>query len=597
MDAPVPVKRRACVACTVAKAKCTPQTTNLCQRCGRLGKSCTYLDLPQTKRKHKVAPRRVEALEQRVDQLMSQLAALTQQSMKTPSDHLNPPTNDSASTHDPELDSVDTDALIDAAQDPSHGPDPPTTSAMEGQPSIVDRGLLSEAEGERLVTSFKCDFVNKFPFVLLQPGETADSLRRTQPFLFLCVVAATMGSVVPLRRIVADEIMKHVTLRIVARSERNLELLRGLLVHSAWYSYPAERHHPRLLLLIQFCVSISHDLGLHKKANLTSDEQRALLGTYWLSSSLCGTLGRPTNMKRNIRIDECIRSLASTEHLSDRLVANFIHLQSFLATVDDVYASIQASGGIVQVQVMQGSLQRQLNDVKASVEQSRSNSLLLTESTIRIELKFMEVRLEEISLREELWIMEPANAVRINMLMNLVQRSKELIYTIRTLLMSGIGQMTITTHGRLCTAVGYIPTAVFILLNLITSSIESATEAQAQAVVDMADYPNLITELANTLDTRFEGMSAAEKDADVVGSLCSKMRQLARAYPYQVRFIIGHALSQDVRQDASMMEVSPDNIAMTPQVWPSIYGDLDGLFSIDEIQWDSLLSNFTGITS
>lgn len=73
-----------------------------------------------------------------------------------------------------------------------------------------------------------------------------------------------------------------------------------------------------------------------------------------------------------------MRSLASTEHLSDRLVANFIHLQSFLATVDDVYASIQASGGIVQIQVMQGSLQRQLNDVKASVEQSLSNSLLLT---------------------------------------------------------------------------------------------------------------------------------------------------------------------------------------------------------------------------
>lgn len=83
-------------------------------------------------------------------------------------------------------------------------------------------------------------------------------------------------------------------------------------------------------------------------------------------------------MKRNFQIDECIRSLASTEHLSDRLIANFIHLQSFLATVDDVYASIQASGGAVQVQVMQGSLQRQLNDVKTYVEQGLSNSPLLT---------------------------------------------------------------------------------------------------------------------------------------------------------------------------------------------------------------------------
>ncbi|KAJ5993843.1 transcriptional regulator family: Fungal Specific TF [Penicillium sp. IBT 35674x] len=598
MDAPVPVKRRACVACTAAKAKCTPRANNLCQRCGRLGKSCTYLDLPQTKRKHKVAPSRVETLEQRVDQLMSQLAALTQQSVKTPSDTLNPPTHDSASTHDADLDSIDSDALVYAAQDPSHGPDPPTTSAMEGQPSIVDRGLLSEAEAERLITSFKCDFVSKFPFVLLQRGETADTLRRTQPFLFLCVVAATMGSVLPLRKIVTDEIMKHVTSRIVARSERNLELLRGLLVHSAWYSYPAERHHPRLLLFTQFCVSISHDLGLHKKADPTSDEQRALLGTYWLSSSLYGTLGRPMNMKRNSQMDECMRSLASTEHLSDRLIATFIHMQSFLATVDDVYASIQASGGTVQIIVMQGSLQRQLNDVKAFVEQGLSNSPLLTaENAIRTELKYMEVRLEEISLREELWIMEPANAGRINMLMNMIQRSKELIYTIRNLWVSENGQMTVTTSGRLCAAVGYIPTAVFTLLNLITGSVESATEAQAQAVVDMADYPSLITELANTLDTRFEGMSAAEKDADVVGSLCSKMRQLARGYPYQVRSIIGNALAQDVRQDVSMVEIPLNDVAMAPQIWPSIYGDLDGMFPIDDIQWDYLLSSFTGVTS
>lgn len=60
MSSPISaIKRRACVACTTAKAKCTPQAANLCQRCARLGKSCTYLDLPQTKRKQrqKAAPR------------------------------------------------------------------------------------------------------------------------------------------------------------------------------------------------------------------------------------------------------------------------------------------------------------------------------------------------------------------------------------------------------------------------------------------------------------------------------------------------------------------------------------------------------------
>lgn len=223
-------------------------------------------------------------LERKVDQLTSQLDVLTRQNGQISPHTSNLPTNDSGSSHSPDPDSANIAALLDAAKDPSHGLDPPTSSVLEGQPSIVDRGLLSEAEAERLLTSFQLDFVPKFPFVLIAHGETAARLRDREPFLFLCVVSATLGSAYSLRKTVTEEIIKHVTLRIVTRSERNLELLRGLLVHSAWYSYPAERYHPQLLLLVQFCVSILHDLRLHTKPGPSLDEQRALLGTYWLSA-------------------------------------------------------------------------------------------------------------------------------------------------------------------------------------------------------------------------------------------------------------------------------------------------------------------------
>lgn len=241
---------------------------------------------------------RVELLEKKVNQLLSQLATLTQQQNgQTLSPHTSTndslPTNSNTngdlhiSSHDSSSQGTSTDtdiaALLDAAKDPSHGPNPPTSSVLAGQPSLVDRGLLSPAEAERMLTIFKADFAAKFPFVLIPRGQTADQLRVQEPFLFLCVVAATMGSAHPLRKIAAEEIMNHVTSRIVARSERNLELLRGLLVHCAWYTYPAEKYHPRLLLLIQLCVAILHDLGLHRRSGLGVDEQRALLGTYWLS--------------------------------------------------------------------------------------------------------------------------------------------------------------------------------------------------------------------------------------------------------------------------------------------------------------------------
>jgi hypothetical protein len=79
--------------------------------------------------------------------------------------------------------------------------------------------------------------------------------------------------------------MQHVTSRIVAGSERNLGLLRALLVLCAWYRYPAQRGNVQLVLLLDLCVTMAYDLGLHRKrGGLTMDEQRALLGTYWVST-------------------------------------------------------------------------------------------------------------------------------------------------------------------------------------------------------------------------------------------------------------------------------------------------------------------------
>ncbi|KAJ5388645.1 hypothetical protein N7509_011186 [Penicillium cosmopolitanum] len=588
------IKRRACVACTTAKAKCTPKAENLCQRCARLGKACTYLDLPQTKRKRKATPSRVEVLENKVDQLTSQLVALTQQNGQTPSSTLTPLTNDPSSYYDPKLDSREIAALIDAATEPSHGSEPPTSSGLEGQPSIVDRGLLSEVEAEHLLATFRLDLVPKFPFVWIGHDETAARLKNREPFLFLCVVSATMGSPHRLRKIVADEIMKHVTLRIVTRSERNLELLRGLLIHIAWYSYPAEKYHPRFVLLIQICVSMFYDLGLHKKPDLNLDEQRALLGTYWLSAGSYGVLGRPVMIKHDGRIDECMQSLRSTENVSDSWIAPFIHIQSFLTMMDEVHASMQTGGGKALVQVTCGSLQRHFNSVRTRVENDIAGCPSPTVNAIRTEIMYAEIGLHELSLREEMWILEPASTIRTTMLMGMIQKTKELILTIKTIPTSEIGQMVINTCARICAAVGYLSRAALTLLKLITSSNDSDRETQVQAVVEAADYSNLVTELAIVLETRLLGMSAADKETDIVGSLCSKMRLLARCYPYQVREIVGNVPSQ--AQDDSIKEVDADGVAITPQVWPSIYGDLDDMLPVDDMQWDSLLRSFTGFS-
>lgn len=147
----------------------------------------------------------------------------------------------------------------------------------------MEQGLITAEEAKSLVDEFCANFLTKFPFAALSCIETADHLKDEAPFLLLCIVGVAMRIGHPVRKTIMEEIMKHISLRIVTHSERSLILLRGLLIHCAWYSYPALKNHPQLLLLVQLCVSMVYDLGLHKKAQLKGEEKRALLGTYWLS--------------------------------------------------------------------------------------------------------------------------------------------------------------------------------------------------------------------------------------------------------------------------------------------------------------------------
>ena len=207
------------------------------------------------------------------------------------------------------------------------------------------------------------------------------------------------------------------------------------------------------------------------------------------------------------------------------------------------------------------------------------------------------MRLEELSLREQLWTGESNSAFRVNMLMTMIQKGREVIHTIRNLPKSEIAEMTIITSAHICAAVGYIPTAVMSILNNITNVEVPIMDAEVQAVLEAADYPHVVADLANALDTRLVGMSAADREWDITGSLCSKMRLLARCYPYQVKAIVGSTLSKDVGQSMSLVDAaqsSEDSIA--PQLWSSTEGNgeiPEDMLPIDEIQWESFLSDFT----
>ncbi|TFB07322.1 hypothetical protein CCMA1212_000493 [Trichoderma ghanense] len=576
------IKRRACVTCTKAKSKCEPRTDNLCQRCARLGKQCVYLDLPERKRRRKDDDGRVDALESRIEELTAQLSAIRSGQTITASsisqDETTAATGSSASLQEADHSAAadgNADSL-DAESDGYHGRPPPTTSILEGIPDIVDRGFLTTAEAEALIARFASSFVPNFPFVVLPPSQrSAHHLRRREPLLFLAVVSAVVPSAHPLRKLLADEIMQHVTSRVVAGSERNLGLLRALLVLCAWYRYPAQRGNVQLVLLMDLCVTVAYDLGLHRKRGvLTMDEQRALLGTYWVSTSLPRVINRPTAMTRSKRIDECCDNMASsTEYPSDRCIRPMILTQSFISSVDASFKGLEDEDGALHqeslIKVMVGAHLRQFDALKATLDEELSKCPDYTANTFRCTMHYANMAIRDTALNDESLpsSAEPSFATspfRTSLLWHLLRHSKALIDAYIAIPDAQMPQITVFTLAQLCASLVILPRSVSALLKLIankhnnnnptapsssssSSSSSSANQikirgdslSEAQAVIDEADYLHVVARLYDKFQVLIEGLSAQEKGLDVAGTLCCHMGILASWYAPRVKAILG----------------------------------------------------------
>ncbi|KAK0710613.1 hypothetical protein B0H67DRAFT_601600 [Lasiosphaeris hirsuta] len=281
----IPPKRRACVACTTAKSKCSPSLTSptICERCSRLGKHCVFLDLPDRRRRPQ-SVRQVEALADKVDRLSAEIAILRHQNK-----------SGSSSTGSSLIVGDANSAASSIRSQPVHSTpatiifEPPLGYPLDHvHPDIVDRGWVTLDEAEYLMATFKEAYIPRFPFVTLASNECAEHLRRHSPFLFLCLVAVPLYTDPLLQQRLGEEIRRQVSLRLIFHAERSMDMLRGLLVYAAWYHHFAHQGHGQLFMLSQLAVTVAYDLGLPEgsisKAGAIDDNgKRALLGVFWLT--------------------------------------------------------------------------------------------------------------------------------------------------------------------------------------------------------------------------------------------------------------------------------------------------------------------------
>ncbi|PWY74075.1 hypothetical protein BO83DRAFT_426731 [Aspergillus eucalypticola CBS 122712] len=214
---------------------------------------------------------------------------------------------------------------------------------------FIDRELLNIAEGEELLLKFRTDLMPLFPFVLIHEVNFGE-LREKSPFLLLCIMSACLEHKPALQQRFEFEVRSVISTRIMMNMERDMDILRGLLVHIAWSHYHWRNYHTQVYMLLQMAMAIVVDLGLDRYDNLrmrhiydhgedmegsqreqvlclTPDGQRAFLGCYYLCSK-ASIFRRQLNMKYTDWVNHCAECLGQrAEYPSDQYIKALIEIQ------------------------------------------------------------------------------------------------------------------------------------------------------------------------------------------------------------------------------------------------------------------------------
>jgi hypothetical protein len=240
------------------------------------------------------------ALENKLDDLAAQLAALTRQQQARGSSLASDPASIASPSHSrPSFVPGSTTSVLNVAASPydavSIVPAPGYAVSGISPDDPINRGLITERDAAASLTLFRTSYTPHCPFVALHPAHTLATVRRDLPTTFLAMIALT-ESRPTIRRSLQDALRQRLFSGIIQDGEASLDLLRSLLIYAAWHQHFRYRQRtPRVFLMLQLCQTLVHELQLEKNVDETFGsreeqagdrervEKRLLLGVFWFS--------------------------------------------------------------------------------------------------------------------------------------------------------------------------------------------------------------------------------------------------------------------------------------------------------------------------
>ncbi|KAG8624994.1 hypothetical protein KVT40_006745 [Elsinoe batatas] len=313
---------KACEPCRALKVRCLPAIQGpspACQRCLKFDRICVYAS-PHRKKQRKRTDARVAELEKEI----VAMRALLEQSQ--PSDKASSrPSTDAAVSSSAQRPNIST------GRDPQMTPDSLSISASQTG-DIVERGTITAKEAQRLLDTYRAEFVPHFPLVLIPEHQTAEQLRREQPLLFLAVMATASSKAHPgLYSALSTEVIQDYISRVMIKGQKSLEIVKAIMLTCAWY-YPADRWSSlKFYECTHLGSTVAVDIGLSERdtVSIPRDETDARMGVPALM------------MERKRTLLACYAQCASISLNMRR--PNMFHFTTYMADIGREFETAQGA--------------------------------------------------------------------------------------------------------------------------------------------------------------------------------------------------------------------------------------------------------------
>lgn len=178
---------------------------------------------------------------------------------------------------------------------------------------VISKGMISFAEAEACLSLFQ-KRSSTFPFVVISPHTSLDSLRRERPFLLLSVLTFGSQHNIKLQSTLEDELREELSKRMIMNGEVSTDLLQGALVYLNWYHLYFKIDRQQIYQLAQIsatmAVELYNDQNPHSgsktkglaipnprcypsKGSDDIENKRTFLGAYYLNSAYVNSFSLP----------------------------------------------------------------------------------------------------------------------------------------------------------------------------------------------------------------------------------------------------------------------------------------------------------------